>query len=169
MQRSKMRLLNTETLKLQEFFDEDISDYAILSHRWQNNEVSYQDLQADKNKDGAGYRKILGCCAKALQDGYEWIWIDTCCIDKTSSAELSEAINAMFRWYEAAALCYAYLCDVEEVVLLDSCFTALRPKRVGLLTRHASPIVYIYAVRSPSAPVSLVRLHSRSFGGDRNV
>lgn len=111
-----MRLLNTETLKLQEFFDEDIPDYAILSHRWQDNEVSYQDLQADKNKDGAGYRKILGCCAKALQDRYEWIWIDACCIDKTSSAELSEAINAMFRWYEAAALCYAYLCDVEEVV-----------------------------------------------------
>jgi hypothetical protein len=38
--------------------------------------------------------------------------VDTCCIDKKSSAELSEAINSMFRWYKNAAVCYAYLSDV---------------------------------------------------------
>jgi hypothetical protein len=75
-----MRLLNTGTLKLQEFFDKEVPDYAILSHRWEDDEVSYQDLRTDKNKHGAGYRKILRCCAKALQDGYMWVWIDTCCI-----------------------------------------------------------------------------------------
>ncbi|PMD47064.1 HET-domain-containing protein, partial [Hyaloscypha variabilis F] len=111
-----MRLLNTETLKLQDFFDEGIPSYAILSHRWESDEVSYQDLEAGKNKDGAGYRKILRCCAKALDDGHDWVWIDTCCIDKKSSAELSEAINTMFNWYQSATLCYAYLSDVEPIV-----------------------------------------------------
>ncbi|KAH6714351.1 hypothetical protein BKA61DRAFT_632289 [Leptodontidium sp. MPI-SDFR-AT-0119] len=43
--------------------------------------------------------KIEGVCGIAVSDGFEYIWIDTCCIDKTSSAELSEAINSMFRWY----------------------------------------------------------------------
>jgi hypothetical protein len=41
------------------------------------------------------------------------VWIDTCCIDKRSSAELSEAIDSMYRWYEAVKECYAYLCNVE--------------------------------------------------------
>jgi len=111
---SKMRLLNTETLKLSEFCPE-FPEYAILSHRWEEDEVSYQDLQANKNQEGAGYRKIQKCCEKALRDGYVWVWIDTCCIDKTSSAELSESINSMFKWYQTSAQCYAYLSDVEEV------------------------------------------------------
>lgn len=46
--------------------------------------------------------------------GYEYVWIDTCCIDKTSSAELSEAINSMFAWYQEAKVCYAYLFDVPD-------------------------------------------------------
>jgi hypothetical protein len=110
-----MRLLNTATLQLDKFC-QDIPDYAILSHRWEDDEVSYQDLQANKTQDGAGYRKIQRCCEKALRDGYVWVWIDTCCIDKTSSAELSESINSMFKWYQAAAQCYAYLSDFEEVI-----------------------------------------------------
>lgn len=40
---------------------------------------------------------------------------DTVCIDKTSSAELTEAINSMFEWYHAAEVCYAYLADVSSV------------------------------------------------------
>ena len=48
----------------------------------------------------------------ALNDGWDWIWIDTCCIDKRSSAELSEAINSMYLWYREAQVCYAYLSDV---------------------------------------------------------
>ena len=56
--------------------------------------------------------KIRGCCELAEKHGYRWAWIDTCCIDKTSSAELSEAINSMFDWYRQAAVCYVYLHDV---------------------------------------------------------
>ncbi|KIM66753.1 hypothetical protein SCLCIDRAFT_62188, partial [Scleroderma citrinum Foug A] len=59
-----------------------------------------------------GYRKILDSCEQARKDGYRWLWVDTCCIDKRSSAELSEAINSMYRWYENAKVCYAYLHDV---------------------------------------------------------
>jgi hypothetical protein len=39
---------------------------------------------------------------------------DTVCIDKSSSAELSEAINSMFEWYRGAQVCYAYLADVSS-------------------------------------------------------
>ena len=56
--------------------------------------------------------KIRDACAVARADGYRYLWIDSCCIDKTSSAELSEAINSMYRWYAHAALCYAFLADV---------------------------------------------------------
>ena len=60
-----------------------------------------------------GYAKIEGCCAQARLDGWKYAWIDSCCIDKSSSAELSEATNSMFKWYEDAMVCYAYLSDVD--------------------------------------------------------
>ena len=59
--------------------------------------------------------KIRECCILAELHGYRWVWIDTCCIDKASSAELSEAINSMYIWYEQAGLCLAYLYDVSSV------------------------------------------------------
>ena len=108
-----MRLLHTSTVVLHEFFG-SVPKYAILSHTWQEGEVSLQGLQ----KGGAelealqGYHKIRACCALAAREGWQYVWIDTCCIDKTSSAELSEAINSMFRWYQDAEVCYAYLADV---------------------------------------------------------
>jgi hypothetical protein len=55
--------------------------------------------------------KVLKSAKLASQDGYKYIWIDTCCIDKSSSAELSEAINSMFSWYQGSAVCYAFLSD----------------------------------------------------------
>lgn len=63
--------------------------------------------------DKTGYLKITASCKQAERDGWEYVWIDTCCIDKTSSAELSEAINSMFRWYQRAQICYAYMVDVD--------------------------------------------------------
>ena len=111
-----MRLLNTTTIKLSSFDDDNsIPPYAILSHTWGNAEITIHDLlkyPESKLKESEGYRKIRSCCALAAAEGHEYVWIDTCCIDKTSSAELSEAINSMFRWYQEAQLCYAYLADV---------------------------------------------------------
>ena len=107
-----MRLLNTTTIELSEFFDADIPPYAILSHTWGKNEVSFQGLDRVRSKGPKAYYKIAGCCAQAASHDYEWVWIDTCCIDKSSSAELSEAINSMYRWYQNSEVCYAYLEDV---------------------------------------------------------
>lgn len=108
-------LLHTSTIKLSEFYGDDIPDYAILSHTWGKAEVLFHDLQKNETSklDGLeGYRKIKACCAEAAEEEYQYVWIDTCCIDKTSCAELSEAINSMYRWYQDAQICYAYLVDV---------------------------------------------------------
>ncbi len=94
--------------------------YAALSHVWDKEEQSFQDvrkIQENCTKDGTNPRdfvceKIRKCCELAESHGYRWVWIDTCCIDKTSSAELSEAINSMFRYYALAGICYGYLRDV---------------------------------------------------------
>lgn len=113
-----MRLLHTDTaiIKFSHRWDDEIQEYAILSHTWYDNEseVSFQDMDKSESKALAGYHKILKCCSLAQSQGYEYVWIDTCCIDKTSSAELSEAINSMFRWYERATVCYVYLADVSS-------------------------------------------------------
>ncbi|WYZ41793.1 hypothetical protein EsH8_V_000688 [Colletotrichum jinshuiense] len=109
-----MRLIDAETLELQEFFENATPDYAILSHTWEVDEVSLQQFQ---QRDAAttakaGYQKIRRACSKALDYGLRHIWVDTCCIDKTSSAELSEAINSMFQWYAKSKICFAYLADM---------------------------------------------------------
>lgn len=106
-----MRLLNVSTLQLKEFIGQ-VPPYAILSHTWTEEEVLYSDIGALTSSSKQGYPKLVGCCRKAAQDGFEWAWIDACCIDKSSSAELSEAINSMYKWYQKATVCYAYLQDV---------------------------------------------------------
>jgi hypothetical protein len=109
-----MRLLNTLTLELTDFTDTDVPLYAILSHRWGDDEVSLQEMQRHDPRavDKAGYKKVLAMCKIAASHGFQYAWADTCCIDKTSSAELSEAINSMYRWYQDSTICYTYLGDV---------------------------------------------------------
>jgi hypothetical protein len=92
-----------------------IPPYAILSHTWSENnedEVSYDDLRNETGREKSGYAKLKFCAEQATKDGLEHFWVDTCCIDKSSSAELSEAITSMFRWYKNSATCYVYLADV---------------------------------------------------------
>ena len=107
-----MRLLNSKTLEFCEFFDSDIPKYAILSHRWGSDEASFQDFERGLEHTRKGLSKIEQCCKMALNHSIEWTWVDTCCIDKKSSAELTEAINSMYNWYENAKICYVYLADV---------------------------------------------------------
>ncbi|KAK3358066.1 hypothetical protein B0T25DRAFT_477217 [Lasiosphaeria hispida] len=110
-----MRLINVKTHKLEEFLDYKAPKYAILSHTWGDDaeELTSRDVEDGRiHKPGAGSTKFLGSCRQAVQDGLGYVWIDTCCIDKTNLVELSEAINSMFRWYQRASLCYAYLSDV---------------------------------------------------------
>jgi len=110
-----MRLLQSDSdgnLSLTEFFEDDMPKYAILSHRWGAEEVTFKDLTDGTSKGKAGYRKIQFCGEEARRDGLQYFWVDTCCIDKSNNTELAEAINSMFRWYQKAARCYVYLSDV---------------------------------------------------------
>jgi hypothetical protein len=82
-------------------------------------------LEAGLGKDKDGYQKITTFCAQARDRGFEWAWVDTCGIDKTSSAELSEAINSMYKWYEQSAVCFVYLPDVTAQVQPDGSTNSL--------------------------------------------
>jgi hypothetical protein len=93
-----------------------IPQYAILSHTWglAKEEVTHEDIMSGKEeyKSKPGYEKLRFCAEQAKRDGFQYCWVDTCCINKLSSAELTEAINSMFQWYQGASKCYAYLVDV---------------------------------------------------------
>lgn len=111
-----------------------IPPYAILSHRWIGQEIVFQDFEsvpkaqlrslppanpvpktavgAVSQDSTASVYKIAGACAKARGAGIRHLWIDTVCINKFDSRELSSAINSMFKWYSNAAICYVYLYDV---------------------------------------------------------
>ena len=110
-----MRILHVVTLELHEFFDDKIPPYAILSHRWEQEEISYKDVRKQRNLSSKGWQKVQNFCRLVQRDrDVKYAWIDTCCIDKRSSAELSEAINSMYKRYEKAAICFAYLSDVDR-------------------------------------------------------
>jgi hypothetical protein len=171
-----MRLIDVDTLELRSFTDNDTPKYAILSHTWGPDEVSYQELvwinrikklsttfnqsslsssisslssqdeqynvmlasmemllrgnwspgttsgsmTEDDFLERAGYLKIINAAKEAQDLRFKWIWIDTCCIDKSSSAELQEAINSMYRWYGEAEICLVYLGDVTRPAVGDT-------------------------------------------------
>ena len=134
-----MWLLSTDRAELHFFASPEavIGGYAILSHTWGSDEQTFQETQALRErckKTGANPRdlataKVRESCILAYRHGYRWLWNDTCCIDKASSSELSEAINSMFLWYSLAEVCYAYLHDVESSDILDAPTSAFRSSR----------------------------------------
>jgi hypothetical protein len=108
-----MNLIDTSTLQLHHVPDAQKTPYAILSHTWGDDEVIHKDLSnIEKAKSKSSYNKIVKTCQLAASRGLRYVWIDTCCIDKSSSAELTEAINSMFRWYREAEVCFAYISDL---------------------------------------------------------
>ena len=107
-----MHLLNVKTIKLEMFMGTRIPEYAILSHTWGNGEPSFQDMKRGIADQKAGFTKLKFTCAQAAGEDLSYARVDTVCIDKSSSAELSEAINSMYKWSQEAKICYAYLADV---------------------------------------------------------
>lgn len=109
-----MRLINVKTFRLEEFFGNSIPDYAILSHTWDAYEISFEDTKTDLHltQKRDSFSKIQACIEQTLRYELDYCWVDTCCIDKSSSAELSEAINSMYRWYRKARICFVYMQDV---------------------------------------------------------
>lgn len=114
-----MRLLNTSTLELHEFVGSDIPKYAVLSHTWEDGEFLFHNMGNVGARQLPGFAKVSKFCERARSESLEFAWIDTCCIDKSSSAELSEAINAMYEWYRKASVCYVYLSDLSVLAQND--------------------------------------------------
>lgn len=114
-----MRLLNVNTLDFAEFVGDKVPRYAIASHRWYADEPTVEALIYKYNTNSDGYRKVEQFCNFTIQwdPDIHWLWIDTCCVDKKSSAELQEVINSMFRWYANAEVCFAFLHDVRPTTM----------------------------------------------------
>ncbi|KAI6081811.1 HET-domain-containing protein [Hypoxylon rubiginosum] len=143
-----MRLIDVNTFELKEFLGTKTPPYAILSHAWGDEEVTFQEWEHRNDpviQRKAGYVKIAGACRRARADKLKYLWCDTNCINKTSSEELTEAINSMFAWYHDSVICYAYLYDVklEEPFAKSRWWTRgwtlqelLAPKSVVFFNRH---------------------------------
>lgn len=109
-----MRLLHVPFLTFETFYN-DTPAYCILSHRWEDEEVSYVDMISGRDLSHLkGYQKIRNAALIAEHEGLSYIWIDTCCIDKSNHSELAEAILSMFRWYAQSSKCVAYLSDIDS-------------------------------------------------------
>lgn len=114
-----MRLINTSSYKFKEFYRPHEVDYAIISHRWSEDELTYQEFiqtrfLPSQRPQRNGWIKIEEGCRIAQASDIQWLWIDAVCIDKDSSAELSEAINSMYNWYKWSKICYVFLHDVHS-------------------------------------------------------
>ena len=136
-----MWLLSTNRAELHDFSGPEdpsiLGGYAILSHTWGKDEQTFKETQAlcercketGENPRDLSTAKVRKSCILAEQRGYRWIWNDTCCIDKTNSSELSEAIKSMFRWYSLAEVCFAHLADVPSDCDLHAQDSAFREAR----------------------------------------
>jgi hypothetical protein len=100
----------------EDLFDDVLPPYAILSHTWghASQEVTYEEMVKGEGRDKAGYDKIRFCGEQTANEGLRHFWMDSCCIKKSSDAELSESLRSMYRWYQRSVKCYVYLSDVSE-------------------------------------------------------
>ncbi|THU88913.1 HET-domain-containing protein [Dendrothele bispora CBS 962.96] len=110
------RLIETYTGRIVEFHENSlIPPYAVLSHRWEEDqEVSLQDmlyLSPAITERRSGYWKIVNACRQAFWDGFSYIWVDTCCIDKSIPWQEEQDINSMYAYYWNSEVCYVYLND----------------------------------------------------------
>lgn len=142
-----MRLLVTETREVKEFPGSPPS-YAILSHRWRQGEVTLQDLSRSDVQSMEGYSKLSKACEMAQDFGFEYLWMDTCCIDKSNSVELSEAINSMYMWYMNSGICLAYLDDVAGSIFLDDCSGSVWFSRGWTLQELIAPAEVLFYDRN---------------------
>ena len=174
-----IRLVKTDTISLTSFLGDKIPAYAILSHTWDHGEeLSFQEMQdVSSNREHSalkklGYTKIVGTCWKARENELEYSWIDTCCIDKTSSAELSEAINSMFKWYQKAQVCYVLLSDFEPGDAVESTLPRCRwfkrgwclqellaPRHVEFFNKDWAYIGSKVSLKSPISKITRIPEH----------
>ncbi|KAJ3487175.1 hypothetical protein NLG97_g6466 [Lecanicillium saksenae] len=147
-----MRLIDLHSLQVEEFFSDDVPEYAILSHTWGPQEASLPEWSQRDDPDVEsmrGYQKIFSACKLAKRFSWDYLWVDTNCIDKTSSAELSEAINSMFAWYRNAQKCFVYL----EDVVLDPASTSIPD--IASLIQHSRWFTRGWTLQELLAPKSV--------------
>jgi hypothetical protein len=97
--------------------------YSILSHTWCEKEIILSDILAvggvfNLGASNAG-DKIKGAVQAAKSQGTRYLWMDTCCINKTNKAEESVSIRSMANWYANAQVCLVYLDDTEPCTFED--------------------------------------------------
>ncbi|KAK3991124.1 heterokaryon incompatibility protein-domain-containing protein [Cladorrhinum sp. PSN332] len=125
----KMRLINTTTLRLEgQSLSPPASRYGVLSHTWgtTNSEVTYEEMSSGDTRaqQKSGWVKIQQACHHASELGLQYLWVDTCCIDKSNVVEITDAINSMFEWFKGSATCLVYLDDISSESSGDSIATA---------------------------------------------
>jgi hypothetical protein len=118
-----MRLINSQTFELRSFLPHEIPEYVILSHRWGPEEITYKNIIQNPISDEKsparqlqGFAKVKDTCKLASDDGYSWVWIDSCCIDKESSTDVDKAINSMWAYYMKSNICYVYMADIPDAL-----------------------------------------------------
>ncbi|KAI1126278.1 heterokaryon incompatibility protein-domain-containing protein [Nemania abortiva] len=169
-----MRLLNSKTLKFEEFEQSspNVPRYAILSHTWGDDEVTFRDIRSKPIQALAskkGYTKIAHTCRLAQDNNLDYVWVDTCCINKSSSAELSESINSMFRWYENAFICYVFLSDYVPGVEFRDCRWWTRGWTLQELLAPKQLVFYDAKWKYVGSKISLIEEISRITGIERTV
>ncbi|KAG8217011.1 hypothetical protein J3R82DRAFT_7325 [Butyriboletus roseoflavus] len=128
---------------------QEIVKYVVLSHRCgeTSGEASYQDI-ASRRRRVARFKKLVQFCETSRRLGCKLAWVDTCCIDKTDTAELSEANHATYKWYANSSLCIVYLAESTsyEDWVRESWFTdswtlqeLLAPRRIKFYSKHWQP------------------------------
>lgn len=139
-------LIKTGDYRLEK--DKFAEKYAILSHRWEDDEVKFNTMQPG---DLQRSRKIKGACDLARAAKYEYIWIDSVCMDKSNAVETARNINSMFEYYQNAEVCITYLSDVDVTKTGSKRFAANAKENSVWFTRGwtlqellASPSMWFY-------------------------
>ncbi|KAF8194106.1 hypothetical protein BJ912DRAFT_190096 [Pholiota molesta] len=146
--------------------------FAILSHTWllpstNETEVMYDDRldgttwKEIQDANGQGYQKLFHFCETAAKEhNISFFWMDTVCIDKKNTSELSESIRSMYRWYAESSLCIAYLGNTTSLqdLAADPWFERgwtlqelLAPKRVKFYTKDWKPLTHHHNDKSMEA------------------
>lgn len=150
-----MRLINVETMQLHYLPNADIVEieYATLSHTWGQDETTYQKWHDAQARESDDTKKVRDACKVVKESlGLQWLWVDTCCINKADEDEVNEAVNSNFLWYQSSRVCLAYLSDVPTANTNDNELLSFQVRHSQWFTRGwtlsellAPPQLILYA------------------------